>query len=251
MFITWREYKGNKGITYRCHLRETKKQSGKAKTKTVGYLGSIADKPNKPQRELFWMQVKTSLDRTEISIAERAKIEAAIAAKVPRGINSHGDSDAPTEWYTPPEYVDKARRVLGEIDLDPASNALAQKWIQAGNYFTQEDNGLIQPWQGRVWCNPPYGRQVRKWLGKALASYEAKEMKSAIMLLNRSEADWYKESLQKIDAICEVKKRIAFLNASGQKQPSPRYHNDFLYIGRNVKKFKQEFESLGELRTRE
>ena len=251
MFITWREYKGNKGITYRCHLRETKKQSGKAKTKTVGYLGSIADKPNKPQRELFWMQVKTSLDRTEISIAERAKIEAAIAAKVPRGINSHGDSDAPTEWYTPPEYVDKARRVLGEIDLDPASNALAQKWIQAGNYFTQEDNGLIQPWQGRVWCNPPYGRQVRKWLEKALASYEAKEMKSAIMLLNRSEADWYKESLQKIDAICEVKKRIAFLNASGQKQPSPRYHNDFLYIGRNVEKFKQEFESLGELRTRQ
>lgn len=251
MFITWREYKGNKGITYRCHLRGTKKQSGKAKTKTVGYLGSIADKPNKPQRELFWMQVKTSLDRTEISIAERAKIEAAIAAKVPRGINSHGDSDAPTEWYTPPEYVDKARRVLGEIDLDPASNALAQNWIQAGNYFTQEDNGLIQPWQGRVWCNPPYGRQVRKWLGKALASYEAKEMESAVMLLNRSEADWYKELLRKVDAICEVKKRIAFLNASGQKQPSPRYHNDFLYIGRNVEKFKQEFESLGELRTRQ
>jgi hypothetical protein len=109
---------------------------------------------------------------------------------------------------------------------------LAQKWIQAGNYFTQEDNGLIQPWQGRVWCNPPYGRQVRKWLEKALASYKAKEMKSAIMLLNRSEADWYKELLQKVDAICEVKKRIAFLNASGQKQPSPRYHNDFLYIGR-------------------
>jgi hypothetical protein len=60
---------------------------------------------------------------------------------------------------------------LGEIDLDPASNALAQSWIKAGNFFTIEDDGLKQQWFGRVWCNPPYGRTVNLWLEKASTEY--------------------------------------------------------------------------------
>jgi hypothetical protein len=55
------------------------------------------------------------------------------------------------ERYTPAEYIASARSVLGAIDLDPASNAQAQRIVKAAHYLTIEDDGLAHPWQGRVW----------------------------------------------------------------------------------------------------
>ncbi len=248
MFISWREYKGKKGTSYRCHLRESKREGGKATTKSIAYLGSISEKPTKLEREVFWMQAKENLDKQNLSVAQRAKVEAALASKVPRGKNLHGDSDAPVEWYTPPEFIEMARKVLKKIDLDPASNALAQTWIKADKYFTIDDDGLAQDWFGRVWCNPPYGRQVNKWLEKAIASYKSGEVEAVILLLNRTGAAWYKQLKKKVTAICEVNTRIVFLDAAGKKQSSPRYYNDFLYLGNAVKQFKQVFEAIGEVR---
>jgi hypothetical protein len=248
MFVRWIVRSNQKGQYNFCYLCQTKWIDGKPKNKTLAALGRIAIKPTKPEREVFWMQVKVSLDEQNLSVAERAKVEAALANKVSRGKNPHGDSDAPTEWYTPPKYVEMAKKVLGEIDLDPASNAVAQKWIKAGKHFTIDDNGLIQPWFGRVWCNPPYGRQVNRWLEKALASYESGEVDAAILLLNRTGAFWYKQLKKKVTAICEVDTRIAFLDANENKQSSPRYYNDFLYFGKDVEQFKQVFEAIGEVR---
>lgn len=59
-------------------------------------------------------------------------------------------------WFTPPLIVDKARRVLGEIDLDPASEAAANQVIMATEYYTSD--GQSKPWYGRVFCNPPGGK---------------------------------------------------------------------------------------------
>lgn len=251
MFIRWIERKNLKGTFQFCYLCQTQRVEGKSKpeNRTLAAIGSIAPKPSKPEREVFWMQVKTSLDRVELSKAERAKIEAAIAEKVARGKNPYGDSDAPVEWYTPSGYVDLARAVLGNIDLDPASNDRAQGWIKAARYYTVEDDGLAQPWKGRVWCNPPYGRNVKLWLEKAIASYESGDVDAAVLLLNRTGAAWYLKLKKQVSAICEVEKRIAFLNAAGKRQSSPRYYNDFLYLGKDVEAFSQVFESIGIVHT--
>ena len=87
------------------------------------------------------------------------RIDALMKRAEKRGIvvlNILGDPGASPEYYTPPIYIDMVRQVLGTIDLDPASNMIAQQWIQATRFYVQEDDGLSQPWTGRLYLNPPY-----------------------------------------------------------------------------------------------
>jgi hypothetical protein len=63
------------------------------------------------------------------------------------------------EWLTPPEIL----RALGSFDLDPCA-PIARPWETAAKHYTIEDNGLAQAWVGRVWCNPPFGREAVHWL---------------------------------------------------------------------------------------
>lgn len=63
------------------------------------------------------------------------------------------------EWLTPPEIV----RACGDFDLDPCA-PIVRPWDTARQHFTIEDDGLAQRWHGRVWCNPPFGREAIKWL---------------------------------------------------------------------------------------
>lgn len=63
------------------------------------------------------------------------------------------------EWLTPPEILAK----LGQFDLDPCAPVI-RPWDTAQRHFTVHNNGLAQPWHGRVWCNPPFGREAVKWL---------------------------------------------------------------------------------------
>src|SRR5690348_1055042 len=53
------------------------------------------------------------------------------------------------EWYTPGEYLEYAREVLGGFDLDPASSALANEAVKAAKIYTEADDGLKQAWKGR------------------------------------------------------------------------------------------------------
>ena len=70
------------------------------------------------------------------------------------------------EWSTPPDLFAELDAEF-HFDLDAAStdeNALCER------HYTKEDDGLAQPWDGNVWCNPPYGREIGKWVRKAAES---------------------------------------------------------------------------------
>jgi hypothetical protein len=74
------------------------------------------------------------------------------------GIAQH--SSESNEHYTPIPIVEVAREVMGSIDLDPASCALANREIvRADRFFTKADDGLSRDWNARtVFVNPPGGR---------------------------------------------------------------------------------------------
>jgi hypothetical protein len=59
------------------------------------------------------------------------------------------------EHYTPKHIVDAIRETLGGIDMDPASCEAANGLVGAEFIYTKEDDGLIQPWAGRLLVNPP------------------------------------------------------------------------------------------------
>lgn len=62
------------------------------------------------------------------------------------------------EYYTPVEIVEAARRVMGRIDLDPASSENANKIVKASTFLSAQNDGLSFPWHGKVWMNHPFGR---------------------------------------------------------------------------------------------
>ena len=72
---------------------------------------------------------------------------------------SHERTTQKEDWLTPPWLLEK----LGEFDLDPCS-PVDRPWDTAAKHYTIADNGLNQPWEGRVWLNPPYGRQTIQWV---------------------------------------------------------------------------------------
>lgn len=72
---------------------------------------------------------------------------------------AHDRTTGKEEWLTPPHIIS----ALGKFDLDPCAPA-KRPWPMAENHFTIHDNGLIRPWHGRVWCNPPYGDQTARWM---------------------------------------------------------------------------------------
>ena len=81
------------------------------------------------------------------------------------GMSSHQSARMKNdEWLTPPEIL----RACGAFDLDSCS-PINRPWPTAGHHYTLMDDGLSKPWSGRVWCNPPFGREAVKWLRRMAA----------------------------------------------------------------------------------
>lgn len=81
-------------------------------------------------------------------------------SRAKRAIGGHQGANMVSDTYLTDPAILKA---LGPFDLDPCAPQI-RPWDMAKKHYTIADNGLIHPWEGRVWLNPPYGRQMGLWL---------------------------------------------------------------------------------------
>lgn len=111
------------------------------------------------------------------------------------------------EWLTPPDMV----AALGPFDLDPCS-PVNRPWPTAAHHFTVLDNGLLQPWQGRVWLNPPYGRETFRWLERL-----AEHRRGLALIFARTETvGFHKTVWEKAHSVFFFKGRIRFHTSDGE-----------------------------------
>ena len=111
-------------------------------------------------------------------------------------------------WETPQDLFDKLNAEF-HFDLDVCAlpeNAKCEK------YYTPEDDGLLQPWNGVCWCNPPYGRTISKWIQKAYETFAGGG--TVVMLLPaRTDTKWFHEYIYNKAEIRFIKGRLKFGNS--------------------------------------
>lgn len=108
------------------------------------------------------------------------------------------------EWYTPPELFER----LGlEFDLDPASPMDGPlPWVPAKRFYSARENGLVQPWEGRVWLNPPYGPAMRPFLDKMDHHRDG-----LVLVFARTETRWLQHYAPRADLVCFLRDRLSFV----------------------------------------
>ena len=124
------------------------------------------------------------------------------------GSNFNSNTKNNDEWLTPPYII----KELGTFDLDPCSpHPNKRPFNTALNHYHKEINGLLKNWKGRVWCNPPYGRETFKWLEKLY-----NHGKGTALIFARTETiGFHKQIWEKADGIFFFKGRLKFYYIDG------------------------------------
>ena len=122
--------------------------------------------------------------------------------------------DSTDVCFTPPYIFD----ALGiTFDLDPAAPPGGVPWVPATNHYSELDDGLLQPWHGHVWLNPPYSNP-RPWIER-LATHG-----DGIALLPGDTAtSWWHEYVVSGDEFCFLKGRLRFIRSNAGTETSARF----------------------------
>ncbi|MBU1172998.1 MAG: ParB N-terminal domain-containing protein [Proteobacteria bacterium] len=160
---------------------------------------------------------------------------------------SHNSGE--NEWYTPPDIIEAARKVMGEIDLDPASSSIANKIVKAKKFFTSADDGLSHKWVGRVWLNPPYSQPLITQFAEAVVNeYKSNRITQACILVNNAtETNWFQSMNEQASALLLLKSRVKFVNQKGEAIGAPLQGQIILYFGNNVAEFETVFKDKGQV----
>lgn len=115
-------------------------------------------------------------------------------------------------WCTPARLFEKLNAEF-DFTLDAAATHASAKCTK---YFTPEEDGLSQSWAGeRVFCNPPYGRQIEKWVAKAYA--EAQQGTFIVLLIPaRTDTKYFHSYIYGKAEIRFIQGRIYFEDESGE-----------------------------------
>lgn len=122
-------------------------------------------------------------------------------------------SSSTPEWETPADLFASLDAEFGPFNLDPCANDDNHK---CAAYYTKAHDGLLLPWFGKVFMNPPYGREIGKWIEKAYQESQGGVL-VVCLLPARTDTRWFHD-------FC-VKGEIRFLRGrlkfGGQNNPAP------------------------------
>jgi phage N-6-adenine-methyltransferase len=143
------------------------------------------------------------------------------------------------QWNTPAHIVDVVREVFGgRISLDPCTSV--DNPTDALDFYT--DGGLEKQWWGDVYVNPPYGRQIGKWVRKAAGSYDAGLCSRVICLLPaRTDTVWFR--VVNCYPVLFIRGRLKF---GGAKSGAP-FPSALIFMGFNESAEIKDLRFLGQV----
>lgn len=101
---------------------------------------------------------------------------------------------------------------LGRFDLDPCAPQF-RPWDTADQHLSAVQDGLSQPWAGRVWLSPPYGRQTQRWVARLAGHGEG-----TALLLARTDARWWHDHVfDAAHAMLFLRGRVSFCLPDGRR----------------------------------
>ena len=196
--------------------------------------------------------------------------------------STHKTQVKSVHWGSPDNLVSAARKTMGSIQLDPASNMVHQRCVRAEtwcsldaslgppsalqiaskNYLKGRAMGLdigldvdalgVHVWNGlsldwseweTVWLNPPYGNGIECWIVKF-----GREVKTGCLLVpNSTETEWFFEIWRFVSAILFVERRISFTAQNGKVVDGNPAGSIIAYKGNDVKAFTRNFEKFGKI----
>jgi len=159
-------------------------------------------------------------------------------------------SKSTPKWGTPLDIIERARKLLDDqIHLDPASSAEFNQLVKALLYYTEHDDGLIQPWAGNVFLNPP-GGSVKEFWDRLIQHIISGQVDKAI---------WVGFSVEQLCifadlefhpfdfSCCVLRKRLSFNNENLVSGGAPSHGNYIVGLGVDHTQFKELFQSLGKV----
>jgi hypothetical protein len=222
------------GVIGHAHKPDHKNSSSASVAELLGidsevrasHLSRISQKLAKPPEEEF---------AKAIEVIKESGEEVSRAAILKKLTGAHvGHNAGENEWYTPKQYIDAAVKSMGSIDLDPASSLAANQIVGAAKFFTADDDGLKQEWNGNVWMNPPYAQPLIGHFAKKLSD-ESGVTQFCALVNNATETKWFQAIASKASAICFPSGRVKFWHPD--RESAPLQGQAVLYGGPNWKRF--------------
>lgn len=111
------------------------------------------------------------------------------------------------DWATPQAFFDIVNAEF-DFNLDAAASPENAK---CERFFTEADDGLSQPWEGVVWCNPPYGRGIANWIKKGFEESRRSPDSSVVMLIPaRTDTNYWHEYVMRASEVRLIRGRLVF-----------------------------------------
>lgn len=152
------------------------------------------------------------------------------------------------EYYTPEAIIERARRTMGGINLDPFSSKVANKTVRADKIFTKEDDGFSQQWFGTCWVNHPFSRENNpKIFKKVVSEYSKANILQACVITYASTSEgWFRLSLKYPQ--CYLYGRTNYILPDGTIKRGVTKGSVVTYFGDDVESFYQNFKDIGEVK---